>query len=155
MESRLFVLLAALAGTVVIAGCAGGLAHNTPSETTTEFGTNESSTTTHTASAKPVVHKKGAVTSKRSKALNAKLRAYEQSPEYKKIQTELRQGREYERTHKAEEEAREHEYERRARGELTPEEQERFEKDQQESQQEEEAIKEGERIREREEGKVP
>jgi hypothetical protein len=44
-------------------------------------------------------------------ALKKSLHVYEQSPEYKKIQAEMRQGEEYERAHKPEAEAKEQEYE--------------------------------------------
>jgi hypothetical protein len=81
-------------------------------------------------------------------AQTKKLREYEQSPEYKKIQAEMRQGEEYERDHKPEEEAHEQEYERRARGELTPEEQKNQEAREHEAGAEAEAIREGERLKE-------
>jgi hypothetical protein len=81
-------------------------------------------------------------------ALKRKLHAYEQSPEYKKIQAEMHQGEEYEQAHKGEEEAHEQEYERRARGELTPEEQKDQEAREKEAHDESEVIREGERLKE-------
>jgi hypothetical protein len=144
MQSRAALAAALLA--VAIAGCGSAK----PTTTSTPKTTPAEAAAIQRTEERLQVHEAAETKRKAAKraSLKRKLHAYEQSPEYKKIQAEMRQGREYEQTHKGEEEAHEHEYERRARGELTPEEQNDQAAREREASVEAEAIREGERLKE-------
>ncbi|MFI4990255.1 MAG: hypothetical protein ACHQHO_05000 [Solirubrobacterales bacterium] len=157
MKSRL--LLAALMATLAVAGCGSSTGPQTiPAREAAENKAIEAKVKAQTKREEAAERKKAAAETKHRKAearrkaakraaLKRELHTYEQSPEYKKIQAEMRQGREYEQAHKGEEEAHEQEYERRVRGELTPSERKDQEVREHEASVEAEAIREGERLK--------